>query len=86
LLCELGLVDVTTGAASTVKRLLPVAAVVSGLVTVTLRATVAAPEATVKVAVMEVEVTKLTEDTVTPVPEIPIVAPLSKPVPVIVTV
>ena len=80
----------TVGAVCTVKRLLPVAEVVSGLVTVTLRAPVAAPEATVNVAINWVELTKLTELAVTPEPEMvtdgTTVALPTKFVPVIVTV
>jgi hypothetical protein len=54
------------------------------LVTVTLLAAAAAVEATVTVAVSWVELTKVVELTVMPVPENEAVAPLTKPVPLIV--
>ena len=57
----------------------------SGLVTVTLLAPVAAPEDTVTLAVSEVAETNVVEFTVIPVPENAALAPLTKPVPVIVT-
>ena len=57
----------------------------SGLVTVTFLAPVAAPEDTVTLAVSEVADTKLVEFTVIPAPEKAALAPLTKPVPVIVT-
>ena len=57
----------------------------SGLVTVTLPAPVAAPEDTVTLAVSEVAETNVVEFTVIPVPENAALAPLTNPVPVIVT-
>ena len=82
--------DVMVGPVSMVNRAFPVALVVSGLVTVTLRAPVVALWVAVKVAVIEVGLTKLTADAVTPLPEIvtdgTTVALPTKFVPVIVTV
>src|SRR5437764_8659851 len=82
---ELGLVEVTVGAASTVKIPVPVAEALSGFVTVTLRDPVVAPDAMVMLTVSEVELLKVVELTVIPVPENEAVAPLTKLVPVIVT-
>ena len=72
--------------ALTVKMPVPVPVPASGLVTVTLRAPVVALPAIVMFAVSEVELTKVVELTVIPVPEKLAVshAPLTKPVPVIV--
>jgi hypothetical protein len=81
---EAGLVDVTVGAAFTVKTLAPVPTPPSPLVTVTLRAPVAALEAIVMLAVSEVALTNVVEFTVIPVPENATVAPDTNPVPVIV--
>jgi hypothetical protein len=83
---ELGLVEVTVGAAFTVKAPVAVATSPSGLVTETLRDPVAALPEIVMLAVSEVELTKLTELTVIPEPEKPTVAPETKFVPVIVIV
>jgi hypothetical protein len=77
---------VTVGAPPIVSADASVAAVVSGLVTVTERAPVAAPAAIVNVAVIWVALATFTEETVTPVPETLTVAPVSKLVPVRVTV
>ena len=82
---ELGLVELTVGPALTVKTLVPVPAPASGLVTVTSRAPVLAFEAIVMFAVRWLESTKLVELTVMPVPENETLAPLAKPVPLIVT-
>jgi hypothetical protein len=57
----------------------------SEFVTVTFRAPVAADAPTVTFAVICVELTKVVEFTVIPVPENPTIAPLANPVPVIVT-
>jgi hypothetical protein len=81
---ELGLVDSTLGAASIVKMLVPVPAPASGLVIVTLRAPVAALPATLMFAVSSVEDLNVVELTVTPLPEIVVVAPLRKCEPVTV--
>jgi hypothetical protein len=83
---ELGLAEVTVGAAFTVNRADPVATSPSGLVTETLRDPVPGLPAIVMLAVSEVELTKLTELTVIPDPENPTVAPDTKLVPVIVIV
>jgi hypothetical protein len=85
---ELGLVDATVGGASTVKTPVPVALVVSGFVTVTLRTPVLAFDAIVTFALTSVELTKLVEFTVTPVPENEAASPVpfSKFVPLIATV
>jgi hypothetical protein len=79
---------VTLGAALTEKMPVPVALVVSGFVTVTLRAPVLAFEAIVTFALTSVELTKLVELTVMPVPENEAArpVPLSKFVPLIATV
>jgi hypothetical protein len=79
---------VTLGAALTVKMPVPVALVVSGFVAVTLRAPMLAFEAIVMFALTSVELTKLVELTVMPVPENEAArpVPLSKFVPLIVTV
>jgi hypothetical protein len=82
---ELGLVEVTVGAALTVNTFVPVPAPASGLVTVTLRVPVVAPDAIVMFAVSDVALTNVVELTVIPVPENDADAPLTKPVPVIVT-
>ena len=75
------------GPALTVKAPVPVALVVSGFVTVTLRAPVVAPEAIVMFAVTSVALTNVVELTVMPVPENEAAspAPLSKFVPLIPT-
>ena len=57
----------------------------SGLVTVTVRALAVALDATVTLAVSEVAETNVVEFNVIPVPEKEAVAPLTNPVPVIVT-
>ena len=57
----------------------------SGLVTVTVRVPVAAPDSTVMFAVSSVELTKLVDSTVIPAPKDE-VAPLTKLVPLIVIV
>jgi hypothetical protein len=80
-----GLAEPTVGAASTVKIPWPVPAPASGLVTVTFRLPVAAVAAMVTLAVSCVELTNDVELTVIPVPEKDTLAPLAKPVPVIVT-
>ena len=82
---EEGLVDVTVGAMVTVKQFVHEPVWVSGFVTVTFRAPVVALDATVILAVSEVVETKLVEFTVIPAPEKAALAPLTKPVPVIVT-
>ena len=82
---ELGLVEVTVGPALTVNTPVPVAAVSSGLVTVTLRTPVVAPAAIVMFAVSWVALTKVVELTVIPVPEKLAAAPLTKLVPLTVT-
>ena len=74
----------TVGAALTVKIPVLVAVVPSPLVSVTLRVPVGAPEVIVMLAVSEVELTKVVELTVIPVPEKVAAAPLTKFVPVIV--
>ena len=71
------------GPASTLKPLLSVAVPPSGLVTVTLRAPVAALAATDTVTVSCVPLLKVVGP-VTPVPENDTVAPFTNPVPVIV--
>src|SRR5919198_295204 len=63
---ELGLVDVTVGAALTVKQPLHDPVPASGFVTVTSRAPVAAPAVIVMFAVSCVELTKVVELTVIP--------------------
>jgi hypothetical protein len=82
---EFGVVEVTVGPALTVNTPVPVALLLSGLVTVTLRAPVAAPPLIETLAVSDVALTKVVELTVIPVPENEAVAPLSKPEPVTVT-
>jgi hypothetical protein len=82
---ELGLVEVTVGAALTVKIAVPVAELLSGLVTVTSRVPVVALELMLMFAVSELELLKVTELTVIPAPENETVAPLTKPPPLIVT-
>jgi hypothetical protein len=82
---ELGLVEVTVGPALTVNTFVPVPTPPSGLVTVTLRVPVVAPDAIVMFAVSDVALTNVVELTVIPVPENDADAPLTKPVPVIVT-
>ena len=79
-----GLVEVTVGAALTVKTLVPVPTPASGLVTVTLLAPVVADGETVMLAVSEVALTKAVELTVIPVPEKVATAPVTNPVPLIV--
>ena len=78
----------TVGAALTVKTPVPVAFVVSGFATVTLRAPTLAFEAIVTFALTSVELTKLVELTVMPVPENEAArpVPLSKFVPLIATI
>ncbi len=66
---ELGLSEVTPGAAVTVKAPVFVALPSSGLRTVTSRAPVAAPAATDRLTLRWVESDRLTEFTVIPVPE-----------------
>ncbi len=85
---ELGLVEETVGAALTVNTLVPVAALPSPLVTVTLRAPVVAFDAIVIFALSEVALTNVAELTVMPVPEnaTASAAPLSKFAPEIVIV
>jgi hypothetical protein len=82
---ELGLVEVTVGAALTVNTPVPVPTPPSGLVTVTLRAPVVAPAAIAMFAVSCVALTNVVELTVIPVPENDADAPVTKFVPVIVT-
>ena len=76
--------EVTVGLALTVKAL-AVPTPASGLVTVTARAPVAAPDSTLTFAVSSVELTKLVDSTVMPAPKDE-VAPLTKFAPLIVTV
>jgi hypothetical protein len=85
---EAGLVEVTVGAAFTVKRPVPVAVLRSPLVTVTFRAPTVAPAASETLTLNEVALTNVVELTVIPVPENATArdAPLMKPVPVIVIV
>ena len=85
---ELGLVEVSVGAALTVKAPVDVAEVVSGLVTVTFREPVAAPAVTEMLAVISVLLTKAVELTVIPVPENEATrpVPLTKFLPLIVIV
>jgi hypothetical protein len=82
---ELGLVEVTVGTPLTVKTLVAVPVPASGLVTVKLRSPVVALELIVMLAVSCVALRKVVELTVICVPENALVAPLAKPVPVIVT-
>jgi hypothetical protein len=77
-------VEVTVGPALTVNMPVPVPAPPSGFVTVTSRTPVAAPDAIVMPAVNCVALTKLVLFTVMPVPLKLAVAPLTKPVPLIV--
>src|ERR1039457_3608465 len=82
---ELGLVEVTVGAALTANTPVPVPTPASGLVTVTLRAPVVAPAVIAMVAVNDVTLTNVVELTVIPVPENDATSPvpLTKFVPVI---
>jgi hypothetical protein len=80
----LGLVELTVGAALTVKMPVAVPAPLSGFVTVTFRAPVVAPEDTLMFAVSEVALLNVTELTVMQVPENVTFAPLTKPVPLMV--
>jgi hypothetical protein len=73
------------GLAFTVKQLMHEPLPASGFVTVTFPAPVVAPEETVMFAVSEVEDTKVVEFTAIPLAENVAAAPLTKPVPVIVT-
>ena len=82
---ELGPVDVTVGAALTVNTPAPAPTPASGLVIVTLRAPVLAAPEIVMLAVSWVALTNVVELTAIPVPENTVAAPLTKPVPVIVT-
>src|ERR1019366_8111927 len=81
---EDGVVEVTVGAALTVKIPVPVPTPASGLVTVTFPAPVVAPEEIVMLAVSVVALTKVVELTVIPLPEKVAAAPLTNPVPVTV--
>ena len=83
---ELGAAEVTVGPVVTVNTPMPVAALLSGLVTVALRAPVLAAPEIVMLAVSWVALTNVVELTVIPIPENTVLAPLSKPVPVIVMV
>ena len=65
----LGVAEVTAGAALTVNTPIPVAVLPSPLVTVTLRAPVAAAAVIVMFAVSEVALTNVVEFTVIPGPE-----------------
>jgi hypothetical protein len=82
---ELGLSEEIVGAALTLKTPLPVPTPASGLVTVTLPAPVLAVEEMLMFAVSWVELTNVVELTVIPEPENTALAPLTKPVPVMVT-
>ncbi len=75
---------VRVGPTLTVNTPVPVPEPVSGLVTVTSRAPTVAPAAIEMFAVRLVALVKLVELTVMPVPENAAVAPVTKPVPVIV--
>jgi hypothetical protein len=77
---------VTVGAAFTVKTLVPVPMPASPFVTVTLRAPVVEPVATLRFAVREVALLKVTEFTAIPEPEKEIASdtPLTKPLPLMV--
>jgi hypothetical protein len=79
-----GFVEVTVGAPLTVKQPEHEPTPVSGFVTVTLRAPVVATELMEMLAVSWVELTKLVELTVMPVPEKDAVAPFTKLVPLTV--
>ena len=81
---ELGLVEVTVGAALTVKALASEPLPASGFVTVTVRALVLAPLSMVMLAFSSLALTKVVELTVMPAPK-EALAPLTKPPPVIVT-
>ena len=80
---EDGVPEETVGPVVTVKTLTPVPAPVSGFVTVTSRAPVVAPAATVMFAVRDVSLTNVVELTVIPAPENEATAPATKPVPLI---
>src|SRR6266540_6131330 len=82
---ELGLVEVTVGAVTTVKQPAQVPVPVSGLVAVALRAPVVAVGLIVTLAVSWVELLNVVELTVMPVPEKVTAAPLTKSVPVTAT-
>ena len=79
-----GLVEVTVGAALTVKIPTPIPVPESGLVTVTLLVPVVAEPETVMFAVSDVALPNVVELTVIPVPEKEATAPETNPVPVIV--
>ena len=81
---ELGLIDVTFGAASTVKAPDNESAPPSLFVTVTVRAPVLANELIEILAVSSVELTTVVDSTVMLDPEKDALAPLAKPVPLIV--
>ncbi len=81
---EDGLVEVTVGAALTVKIPTPIPVPESGLVTVTLLARVVSEPETVMFAVSDVALPNVVELTVIPVPEKEATAPETNPVPVIV--
>lgn len=79
---ELGLSEEMDGAAAIVRQLLHVAIPPGpGLLTVTLRLESVAPLEIVTVAFSSVELTNVTEFTVSPLPEMLTVAPDTKPVP-----
>ena len=82
---ELGFVEVTVGAPLTVKAFSFEPTPSSGLVTVTLRAPVVAPDSIVIFAVSSVALTNVVELTVTPVPK-DALAPVMKLSPLIATV
>jgi hypothetical protein len=82
---ELGLLEDTVGLALTVKALASDPTPASGFVTVTVRTPVAAPDSTVILAVSSVELTKLVDSTVIPVPK-DAVAPEAKLLPLTVIV
>ena len=83
---EVGATEATVGAALTMNTLAPVAVLPSPVVTVTLRAPVAAAPVIVMFAVSDVALTNVVEFTVMPAPENELASagPLSNPVPVIV--
>ena len=82
---ELGLTDVTADPRFTVNTPIPTPTPVSGFITVTLRAPVAAPEAIVMFATSDALLTNAVEFTVIPEPENDAPAPVTNPEPVIVT-
>jgi hypothetical protein len=80
-----GVIAVTVRGPVTLKTPVPNAAAPPGSVTVTLRAPTAAVAAMVMLAVTLVALTNVVEFTVMPLPENTVVAPVAKPVPVMVT-